>query len=273
MKKMTVKSQSSLGKATQISSNCSMIRNPCGQMLRKLKPIRELRLRDKGSLIHNSNETSKIIPKISEQKIVPAQQSLKQTLNSLNFSSIQHFSNEEISLENYSFKQKLSSCVETLKKLKTENRSFSSTLNSVVDILNEVALEFENQINLIRNFSKVSKKLKDLSEENIELSKKLEKYKGKIYSLKNSSNYNETRARFEKLAQEISVKNEYICKCEEEIRDLKRRELKILKKLDRKVYNYVEKDTVADSDDSPIVNPKRRDIRAFSIPLIQMVSN
>lgn len=271
MKKITVNSQSFLGKTKQISSNLSMIKRPCVQILRKLKPIRDIGL--EGSLIQNANETSKLITKNSEHKSKLVNQTSKQTLTSLKLSSVKQFSTDYFCSENYSYKQKLDTCIENLVKLKTENSLFSTTLNSIVDILTEVALGFELEINKINNFNQISKKLKELSEENVELSKKVEKCKHKILCLKNSSNYTETCARFEKLAKEISVKNEYICKCENEIRDLKRRELKILKKLDRKVYNYVEKDTVADSDDSPMNNPKRQGIRAFSIPLIQLVSN
>jgi hypothetical protein len=270
MNKLPPRSQSFIIKnAKRPSGSHISIKLPFAPVLKQVSSVKVYKLGPKSILAGSPNKTLGIISRNPEQAKLSTHQPTKEDLDSVKFQSNQENPMNIPSSNNSICKEKLIACIINLKQLETENNSLKTKLNPILIALNEVVLQLEHEFTLATNFNQMLKKLENLSKENIELFTKTEKYKSQISSIKYSKNFNENVLRNEKLVQEIAEKNECIDRYEEEIRELKRREMKILKKLDRKVYNCTDK-TLADTDESPVINNSRCEFRKYSIPALKL---
>ncbi|OMJ86617.1 hypothetical protein SteCoe_11832 [Stentor coeruleus] len=136
------------------------------------------------------------------------------------------------------------------KKLKSEFKYYIETLKNLSKILEpydklieKIALGLEKYIKIIAEKSsddykaineKLMQKLQVLSSENIDFYKKNEELKKELSLVRKTVVFNEAHFAIESLLKELSVKSDYISKCNKEINEYKAREIQILKMLENR---------------------------------------
>lgn len=136
------------------------------------------------------------------------------------------------------------------KKLKSEFKLYLETLKNLSKILEpydkllgKIAIGLEKYLSIIAEKSaddykaineKLMQKLQVLSSENIEFYKKNEELKKELSLVRKTVIYNEAHFAIESLLKELSVKSDYISKCNKEINEYKAREIQILKMLENR---------------------------------------
>ena len=262
MNKLAARSQSFIVlKARRPGESLYGRKLPLAPVLKQRSSVKEYKLRIKSNLAGSFNNTLGNASRNLDQPI-KGMDSIKPRQSQSDLVNLR-------TLDNSKCKEILVGCIKNLKQLEIENNSVKTKLSPILDLMNQVVLQLEHELTLVTNFNQMLQKLENLSKENIELLAKHEKYEFLILSMKKSKNLDQNLLRTEKLVKEIGEQNEYIGRCEEEIRELKRREIKMLKKLDRKVYNCADK-TLADTDESPIANYSRCEFRKYSIPVLKL---
>jgi hypothetical protein len=123
--------------------------------------------------------------------------------------------------------------LETLKKICELVKPYDKILEKVIEGLGKYA----SMINVKPSDDckdvneKLMQKLKVLSAENIEFYKRNEDLKKELNLVRKTVVYNETHFAIENLIKELSIKSDYISRCNKEINEYKARELHLLKLL------------------------------------------
>lgn len=126
--------------------------------------------------------------------------------------------------------------VETLKKICKSLTPYDKIIEKVIEGLSKylAVMNFKTSDDFRAINEKLMQKLKVLSAENIEFYKKNEDLKKELILVRKTVVYNETHYAIESLLKELSVKSDYISKCNNEINEYKIRELQLLKRLENR---------------------------------------
>ncbi|OMJ95078.1 hypothetical protein SteCoe_1617 [Stentor coeruleus] len=143
---------------------------------------------------------------------------------------------EKVPNEEKRLKSEFKFYVETLKKICKSLAPYDKVIEKVIEGLSKylTVMNFKTSDDFKAVNEKLMQKLKLLSAENIEFYKKNEDLKKELILVRKTVVYNETHYAIESLLKELSVKSDYISKCNNEINEYKIRELQLLKRLENR---------------------------------------
>lgn len=163
--------------------------------------------------------------------------------------------------------------LETLRKMCEMVKPYDKILEKIIEGLGKYAsmINLKPSDDCKDTNEKLMQKLKVLSAENIEFYKKNEDLKKELILVRKTVVYNETHFAIENLIKELSVKSDYISRCNKEINEYKARELHLLKLLGNR-NTLMSPETVMDIGKRPGEFCKRSE-SIKNIPLICFKTN
>ena len=152
-------------------------------------------------------------------------------------------------------------------------KPFGMMLKMIADNLNKYIEVFDNKskddYKMLND--KLMHKLEVLSAENIEFYKKNEELKKELVLLKKTIVYNDAHFAIENLLKELTVKSDYITKCNNEIQEYKIREYDLMRRLESNKELFIRSNKRMSTQGAQ--NPIVRSQSIMSIPRISLGQN